>query len=213
VILIPIRAENPARRWAWVTSSLVAANLAVFAVQLSGRSALLIQEFGFVPRLASADSMPRLIGSMFLHGGVLHITSNLIYLWIFGNNVEDVLGPVRFLALYLLSGLGGHAAHFLASPQSMVPTIGASGAISGLLAAYWIRFPRARIHTILFLFVFIRWIRLPAGFLIGYWLLLQLVSGIAQLGGGPDSGVAWFEHIGGFGTGAALFLLLGGRSR
>jgi len=213
VILIPIRDENPTRRRAWVTTSLVAVNLAVFVAQETGRSAVLVQEYGFVPAAAFTASPAHWFGSMFLHGSVLHIASNLIYLWIFGNNVEDVLGPVRFVALYFLAGLGGHVVHTLADVHSTVPTIGASGAISGLLAAYWIRFPHARIHTILFLFVFLRWIRLPAGLVIGYWLLLQVINGLVQLGGGASGGVAWFEHIGGFGSGAVLFLLFGGRRR
>lgn len=213
MILIPIRDENPTRGRAWITASLVAVNLAVFAFQISGRSAGLVEQFGFVPATALSGFPAHWIGSMFLHGSLLHVASNLLYLWIFGNNVEDVLGPVRFVLLYLLAGFGGHAVHALANAHSGVPTIGASGAISGLLAAYWIRFPHARVHTILFLFVFLRWIRLPAGFVIGYWLLLQLINGLLELGAGSGSGVAWFEHLGGFGTGAALFILFGGRRR
>lgn len=211
MILIPIRDEIISRRRAWITLTLIAANLAVFAIQWMERTPELVGTFGFVPALASPGEIPRLFGSMFLHGGILHLASNLVYLWVFGNNVEDVLGRGRFLGLYLVSGLGGHAAHWLTNLGSMVPTIGASGAISGLLAAYVIRFPRARIQSLLFLFVFLRWVRLPAAFVIGYWLLIQLVNGAANLGGagGNGGGVAWFEHLGGFLTGALVFLWLG----
>jgi membrane associated rhomboid family serine protease len=213
LILIPIRDENPTRRRAWVTGSLVAANLTVFLLQLSDGDFSLVQRYGFVPATVSVAEAPRLFTSMFLHGGILHILGNLVYLWVFGNNIEDVLGPVRFTMFYVVAGLGGHAAHFLSEPSSAIPTIGASGAISGLLAAYWIRFPKARVHTLLFLFILIRWVQLPAAFVIGYWLLLQILNGLTVLGGATASGVAWFEHLGGFAVGAGLFVLLGGRRR
>jgi membrane associated rhomboid family serine protease len=207
VILIPVRDENPTRHRAWVTLGLVVLNVAAFAGQLVDGSSHLVQEFGFIPADGLADA-PRVFGSMFLHGGFLHLIGNLIYLWIFGNNVEDVLGPVRYLGLYLLSGVAGHAAHLATNVGSMVPTIGASGAISGLLAAYLIRFPRAKVQSLLLLFVFLRWVRLPAAIVIGYWLVLQVINGAADLGGGPGGGVAWFEHLGGFAAGALLFPLL-----
>ncbi len=212
MILIPVRDENPTHGRAWVTLALVALNVAAFAGQILDGTPRLVESYGFIPALGLAET-PRLLGSMFLHGGFLHLIGNLIYLWIFGNNVEDVLGPLRYGALYLLAGLGGHAAHLATNVGSVIPTIGASGAISGLLAAYLIRFPHARVHTLLFLFVFLRWIRLPASFVIGYWLLLQVLNGAAQLGGGPGGGVAWFEHLGGFAAGALVFLVLGGRRR
>lgn len=213
MILIPIRDENPTRHRAWVTGALVAANLAAFLGQLGGSHALSVERLGFVPAAASLAEAPRLFASMFLHGSVLHIVGNLIYLWVFGNNVEDVLGPARYVFLYLAAGLGGHAGQWLSDPSSTVPVIGASGAISGLLAAYWIRFPHARVQAILFLFVLIRWVRVPAGFVIGYWLLLQVVSGLAELGSGASGGVAWFEHLGGFAVGAGVFLLMAGTGR
>jgi membrane associated rhomboid family serine protease len=144
---------------------------------------------------------------MFLHGNVLHLAGNLLYLWVFGNNVEDILGSLRFLAFYAAAGLGGHLAHLAASSGSPIPTVGASGAIAGVLAAYWIRFPRARVHSLLFLFVFLRWVRLPASLVIGYWLVLQVVNSLAELGGAGPAGIAWFEHLGGFASGAALFAL------
>jgi membrane associated rhomboid family serine protease len=119
--------------------------------------------------------------------------------------VEDALGSVPFLFFYVASGLGGHAAHIAVNSASIIPTVGASGAISGILAAYLLRFPRARVHSLLFLFIFLRWVRLPAAVVIGYWLILQVVQGLIEVGGGPVGGVAWFEHLGGFAGGAILF--------
>lgn len=211
LILIPLRDENPTRRRAWVTGALLATNVAAFVGQLGSEPLLGVDRLAFVPAAAaSLEQAPRLFTSMFLHGSILHIVGNLIYLWVFGNNVEDVLGPVRFLLFYVAAGLGGHLAQWLSDPASVIPVIGASGAISGILAAYWLRFPHARVQAILFLFVIVRWVRVPAGFVIGYWLVLQVVNGVAQLGGGAGGGVAWFEHIGGFAVGALLFLVLGG---
>lgn len=208
MILLPIRDENPVRRVPWITGTLLAANVAVFAWQLLSGGAAAVHGLGFTPAAfrgpAIADVAPTLLTSMFLHGNVLHLASNLVYLWVFGNNVEDVLGPVRFLLFYVASGLGGHVAHFATNAGSTLPTIGASGAISGILAAYLIRWPGARIHSILFLFVFLRWVRWPAALVIGYWLLLQILNGAAELGGASRGGVAWFEHLGGFATGAVV---------
>lgn len=208
MILLPIRDENPAHRVPWITGALLAANVGVFAWQLLAGGAQAVREFGFTPAAfrgaALADAAPTLFTSMFLHGNALHLASNLVYLWVFGNNVEDLLGPLRFLLFYAVAGLGGHVAHFMTNPGSTLPTIGASGAISGILAAYLIRWPGARIHSILFLFVFLRWVRWPAALVIGYWLLLQILNGAAELGGAPRGGVAWFEHLGGFAAGALL---------
>ncbi len=209
MILLPIRDENPAHRVPWITGTLLAANVAVFAWQLLAGGAAAVHGLGFTPAAfrgaTFADAAPTLFTSMFLHGNLLHLASNLVYLWVFGNNVEDLLGPVRFLFFYAMAGLGGHLAHFVTNAGSTIPTIGASGAISGILAAYLLRWPGARIHSILFLFVFLRWVRWPAGLVIGYWLLLQILNGAAELGGAARGGVAWFEHLGGFAAGA-LFM-------
>jgi membrane associated rhomboid family serine protease len=222
VILLPIRDENPVQRVPWVTGVLVAANVAVFAWQLVAASPEFVAHAGFVPAdflpLPSAGGPERppfatLLTSMFVHGNVLHLLSNLVYLWVFGNNVEDVLGRVRFLAFYVAAGLGGHVAHFLANLHSPVPTIGASGAISGILAAYLIAFPHARVQSLLFLFVFLRWVRVPAFLLIGYWLLIQVLNGAAELGGLAGGGVAWFEHLGGFFVGFVLFPVFAASTR
>ncbi|MAF26624.1 MAG: rhomboid family intramembrane serine protease [Gemmatimonadota bacterium] len=206
-MFLPLKDVNPATRRPWVTLALMAANtLAYLAqVQAESRGYSLVAVGGFVP----VDPAPvALLTSMFLHGGVLHLGGNLLYLWIFGNNVEDVLGHGRFLVFYLLAGLGGHLAHGLVYSGSAIPTIGASGAISGILAAYLIRFPRSRVVSILFLGFFFRLIRTPASVVIGWWIVIQLLRGVVGFGEGGSPGVAWFEHIGGFAAGLVLFKLL-----
>jgi rhomboid family protein len=226
VILVPFRGETSARGLPWVTALLVVANLAVFGWQLERGNARAVMELGFVPARFShvtteaAAEAPTDVGavalltSMFVHGNVLHLVSNLVYLWVFGVGVEAALGALRFLAFYFASGLGAHAAQFLANQHASMPTVGASGAISGLLAAYLLRYPRARVRSLLFLFVILRWVRVPASLLIGYWLLIQILNGAAELGGMGSGGVAWFEHLGGFFAGFLLFPALhAGRPR
>jgi len=139
---------------------------------------------------------------MFLHGSLFHLLGNMLYLWIFGNNIEDVLGHVRFALFYLLAGLAAALTHTLAMPNSRIPMIGASGAIAGVLGAYWFLFPRARVRTFVFLFFYIDIVAIPAGIVLGVWFLAQLLN--VGMGGG----VAWFAHIGGFLAG--LLLIWGG---
>jgi membrane associated rhomboid family serine protease len=143
---------------------------------------------------------------MFLHGGLLHIGGNMLFLWVFGDNVEDVMGHARYLAFYLLTGIAAGLTQVVANPDSTVATIGASGAISGLLAAYLVCFPKGRILTGVFIGFIITTVMLPAWMMIGYWIVLQVISGLVSLGpaGAADSGVAWFAHIGGFVAGLIL---------
>ena len=216
-MFFPLRDENPTSRTAWVTIALILANAAIFALEVAvgpeGAQAI-VSQYGLVPaefvRDASA-AWPTLVTSMFLHGGFLHLGGNLLYLWIFGNNVEEVLGPVRFALFYALVGFGAHFAHVITDPSSPVPTIGASGAIAGVLAAYLVRYPGARVLSAVFLVFFIRVVRIPASLMIGAWLLLQIVGGASRFGAAGDSGgIAWFEHLGGFVAGLVLFRPLGG---
>jgi membrane associated rhomboid family serine protease len=146
---------------------------------------------------------------MFLHGGLLHIGGNMLFLWIFGNNVEDAMGRFKFLAFYLLAGMAGALGQIAVSPFSTVPNIGASGAIAGVLASYLIMFPGARVLTFVF-FIFIEVIRLPAFILIGFWFILQIVLGIFSFSTavGASAGVAYFAHIGGFTAGLLITILL-----
>ena len=137
---------------------------------------------------------------MFLHGSVLHLFGNMLFLWIFGNNIEDFLGPFRFVLFYFLSGLGASLTHIIFNPNSQVPMIGASGAIAGVLGAYLILYPGARVLTLVFLFFFIRIMPIPASFFLVVWFLAQVLN--VGIGGG----VAWFAHIGGFLIGIALIV-------
>jgi len=146
-----------------------------------------------------------LITSIFLHGGWLHVGGNMLYLWIFGDNVEDRLGRVRFLAFYLLCGVAAGLTHVLANPSSTVPTIGASGAIAGVLGAYFLLYPKSRVLTLIPLGFYLQVVQLPAFLFLGFWFLLQFVVGAASLSAsGGGGGVAWWAHVGGFVAGALL---------
>lgn len=148
-----------------------------------------------------------LLSSMFLHGGFIHLAGNMLFLWVFGNNIEDRLGKPRFLIFYLLTGVIATLSHVVFNANSQVPTIGASGAVAGVLGAYIVLFPRAQIHALVPFFLFFR-IRLPAITVLGIWFVSQFfIGGGQQVGGG---GVAWVAHVGGFLAGVALILLLGG---
>lgn len=155
-----------------------------------------------------------LVTAMFVHGGFLHLGGNMLFLWVFGNNIEDRLGPVRFLIFYLLSGLAASMAHILANPASTAPTVGASGAIAGVLGAYIVLFPRARVHSVIpipFLIFFLGTIRLPAAAVLGFWFVSQFFIGSGQMPSG--GGVAWMAHVGGFVAGMVLILLFRGWRR
>ncbi|MBU0529204.1 rhomboid family intramembrane serine protease, partial [bacterium] len=142
--------------------------------------------------------------SMFMHGGIMHLFGNMLFLWIFGDNVEGALGHVKFAVFYILCGIGAAAGQIFIDVNSMVPMIGASGAISGVLAAYMLKYPRARIHTFVFLLVIFTTIQVPAFVVIGIWFVMQVISGVGALGANTGGGVAWFAHIGGFITGVFL---------
>jgi len=194
---------------------LLAANLAMFAYQLQVRATggddayvALFFRLGLIPEAITSPgawinmSIPApltLFSSMFVHGDLFHLGGNMLYLWIFGDNIEDVMGPFRFLAFYLLCGLGAAATQVALMPGSDVPMVGASGAIAGILGAYALLYPRAQILTLVFLLIFIRIMYLPAVLLLGIWFLMQILSA-----GGGGAGVAWWAHIGGFVVGVVL---------
>ena len=214
--VIPIRDLNKTKRTPIVTWGLIAANVLVFFATLSMGSSEaenVVMRFGVIPDVLvhGSWSEPRSTGgalgswvtpftSMFLHGGLLHLGSNMLFLHVFGDNVEDVLGRVRFLLFYVLCGLGAVLGHVLVEPSGMVPMIGASGAISGVLAGYMTLFPHARVVTLIPIFIFIHFMEVPAAVFIVLWFILQLVLGYLSLGivGDGAGGVAWFAHIGGF---------------
>jgi membrane associated rhomboid family serine protease len=219
--VIPLRDENPTGRFPVVTAALIAVNAAVFIFQLTLPQAGLTLE-GFVNRaglipyeianrvdVPPADLVPwwaTLVTSMFIHAGWLHILFNMLYLWIFGNNVEALLGRARFVAFYIVCGLGAAFTQVVVDVASTTPVIGASGAVAGVLGAYIVRWPRARVTTVFVLFVFFPVVQLPAWVLLGVWFLLQAAEGLVSLGGGAD--VAYFAHIGGFVAGMILLWAL-----
>jgi membrane associated rhomboid family serine protease len=222
--VIPLRDANPTRRPAIVTVAIVIACCVAFAWELglgagSGDAALnrLIADWGVVPaRLTaawgrgdflSADSAT-LVTSQFLHGGWLHLLGNMLYLWIFGNNVEDRLGRLGFLLFYLAGGVLAGLAQVAVDPGSTAPTIGASGAIAATLGAYLVFFPGARVTSLVFLGFFYQLFKIPAAIVLGFWFVLQLVDGFASLGVAQSGGVAFFAHIGGFIAGAFVAWLV-----
>jgi membrane associated rhomboid family serine protease len=219
--VIPLRDANPTRRTPYVTLAIVIASVIAFAWELGlllsgGQTALddLLATWGVVPSELTAawrhgEYLSResatLVTSQFLHGGWLHLGGNMLYLWIFGNNVEDRFGRVRFLLFYLLGGILAGLSQVVIDPGSSVPTIGASGAIAATLGAYLVLFPRARVTTLVFLGFFYQLIDIPAIVVLGFWFVLQLVDGLTSLGPVQSGGgVAFFAHIGGFVAGAVV---------
>jgi membrane associated rhomboid family serine protease len=217
--MIPLKDDLPTRSAPAVTMVLIAINVLVFLYQASlqidgggeGAAQAFAMEFGLVPcRLTGACQMAgdlpspvfTVFSSMFLHGSFFHIAGNMLYLWIFGNNVEDTLGHVRYLLFYLASGVAAAALQTVVDPHSRVPMIGASGAISGVLGAYLLLFPHAKVLTLVIFGFFWRLLSIPALVVLGFWMVVQLVNGLGSLGAG--GGVAWFAHIGGFIAGMGL---------
>ncbi len=221
--MIPLRDDNPSTTRPVVTWLLILANVLVFAFMLTLRSETALNRFilayGAIPgeltgRIGNAPvgEYPTLITSMFLHGGWLHLIFNMLYLWIFGDNVEDLMGHGGFLVFYVLTGLAAGWTQILLSPASSVPLIGASGAISGVLGAYLVLFPRARILSLVPFGIFSRLVAVPAYFFLPLWFVIQLFSGFGSLGG-EGGGVAFWAHVGGFVAGAVLVLVFARRGR
>ncbi|MDB4947642.1 MAG: Peptidase, (Rhomboid) family [Gemmatimonadetes bacterium] len=211
--MLPLRDENPTLLTPVVTVGLIAANVAVWVLVQGAGSMQALQAsvgtFGTYPCeithacRAAGLGWASLLTSMFMHGGWEHIIGNMVFLWVFGNNIEDVMGHARFLAFYLVCGLAAGAAHVALSPGSQVPAVGASGAISGVMGAYILLYPHARVRTWvppIFVWTLRAWV------LLGYWFFLQLASGIVSLGPtvGEEGGVAVWAHVGGFLAGLAL---------
>jgi membrane associated rhomboid family serine protease len=224
--VIPLRDANPTRRRPWVTLTLIAANIAAFFLwePIGGTQReqtvffvcngaipdeiIDIQPIPAVASLCGGKSViVSLFTSMFLHGGFLHIAGNMLYLWVFGNNVEDRMGKPVFLLFYLAAGLAAAYAEAFSNPDSQVPLIGASGAIAGTLGAYIVMFPHARVLTLVPIFFFLQVTELSAWLVLGFWFVLQAFSGFGSLGAEASGGVAWWAHIGGFVFGALVALL------
>ena len=222
--MIPIRDRSPSGTFPFVTVSIILANVFVFLIELSlgGQLESFLFRFGVVPvKVFYSSEIPDstlintyfpFLSYMFLHGGFVHLIGNMWYLWIFGDNIEDLLGRARFILFYLLCGVGAAIVHVFFNRQSGIPCIGASGAIAGVLGAYMVTFPRARVLVILPLFIFWEFIELPAIIVLGFWFLIQFFAGTAAISAAQGGGVAWWAHIGGFVLGI-LFIKIFPKSR
>ncbi len=213
--MIPLSDDAPARKTPIVTVLLVLANTAIFLYQQYAApqgAAELYNRLGCIPyRITSPEGLISGVGvpapltvvtALFLHGGWIHLAGNMLFLWIFGDNVEGRLGHLYYLVFFLATGTAATLVHVFLHPDSRVPLVGASGAIAGVMAAYMVFFPRARVKTLLFWFIFFQVVRVPAFVFLGYWAAVQVLAGLAQQGG-AGAGVAWFAHVGGFGAGLA----------
>jgi membrane associated rhomboid family serine protease len=205
--MIPLKDENPTKNFPLITIIFIVSNTLIFLYQISQpmRTIEIFSSFGLIPvQLIEApiSTYPTIYSSMFLHSGIGHLAGNMLYLWIFGNNIEDFLGRLRFLIFYLICGTLASMGHILTDLQSNIPMVGASGAISGILGAYLVLFPFARVKTLVFLGFLITIIRVPAIILLVIWILVQVFSGVVA----GDGSVAWFAHIGGFISGMLLIL-------
>ena len=215
-MFIPLKDTNPSRSYPVVNISLILANVAVFLYQFT------LQPYAFKAFVMANATVPAripsflaghtgfevaflpLFTSMFLHSGLAHIAGNMLFLWIFGDNIEDFFGHLPYLLFYLVCGVGSGLLHVLFNLSSTVPALGASGAISGVMGAYMLLYPRERILTLVFIFL----VPIPAVFILGYWFLLQFLAGISALGASASGGVAWWAHVGGFLLGMLLTVLL-----
>lgn len=220
--MIPIGDDIPTRSFPFVTVGLIVLNLAVFFYELTLGPSLSVffDAHGLIPKgvnIGAFASDPRglsarFVSSLFIHGGWLHLGGNMLYLWIFGDNVEDRLGHFRFLGFYLLAGFSASVAYVWSAPSAVDPVVGASGAIAGVLGAYLVMFPRARVFILLPLFIFFPVVSIPAIFALGLWFFEQVISGTGALGNANASlNIAWWAHIGGFVAGMVLVRLIGRR--
>lgn len=215
--MIPLKDDIPSESFPIVTIIIISLNILVFLYQFSmGRMSEGFNfAFGAIPyEIAHFKDIPPFIPfppfftvftSMFMHGGIIHIIGNMLYLWIFGDNVEDAMGHIRFFLFYIICGLCAASVQIAVNPNSMVPLIGASGAIAGVLGAYILLYPRANIYTLIPFFVFFYIIKLPALLVLSLWIVFQMISGSESfINGIEHGGVAWFAHIGGFFAGLIL---------
>jgi membrane associated rhomboid family serine protease len=220
--MIPLKDDNPTKTFPFFTILLILLNTAVFIYEISlgaenGR--IFVNKMGLIPsellhgrHILVKSSLPvyvNIITSIFLHGSLMHLLGNMLYLWIFGNNIEDYLGHIKFLLFYFACGILATVTHTLVNIGSSVPVVGASGAISGILGAYLLLYPRAKILVVIPIIIFLKFIRIPAFFVIGFWIVIQILNGFTSLGIGETQGIAWFAHIGGFIAGIVLIKMLG----
>jgi membrane associated rhomboid family serine protease len=204
--MIPLRDVIPSRTTPYVTVTLIALNTLVFVYQLRLGDAVqgFILAFGLIP---AAFSWTAAFTSTFLHGSLLHVAGNMLFLWIFGDNVEDRMGHFRFLVFYALCGLAAALAQAAASPSSTMPMVGASGAIAGVMGAYFVLYPRSRVVTLVPFFLFIQIVEVPAIAFLGVWLVVQLLSGVGWMADHGSGAIAFWAHAAGFMAGAGGVLL------
>lgn len=214
--MIPIRDRNPSGIFPYITIGVICLNVAVFLFQLSlgQRIDAFLFQFGVIPvRVIHYTDIPDInimdayfpfFSYMFLHGGFIHLIGNMWYLWIFGDNIEDMLGRPKFIVFYLLCGIGAAIIHVYFNSRSGIPCIGASGAVAGVLGAYMVSFPKAKVLVVIPLFIIWQIVELPAIVVLGFWFLIQFFSGAAAITTVEGGGVAWWAHIGGFIIGVTL---------
>jgi membrane associated rhomboid family serine protease len=216
--MIPIKDRNPSDLFPVVTLSVIAANIVIFFYQISQGPQYFeqtVMSMAVIPKFFAQEPLaPRQVGSiftsMFMHGGILHLVGNMLFLWIFGNNVEDYFGHIKFAIFYALAGVAATLSHIYTHAGSSVPTIGASGAISGVLGAYFLLYPKARVLAAIPVFLFFYFVEVPAFLFLGFYILMQILFALPTLMAGPVDarGIAWFAHVGGFFAGALLLLVL-----
>ncbi len=212
--MIPIRDQIPTRHVPIINYLLIAANVFVFIMMwLAGpNQEALVYQFALIPANFTAGVNAASIGdiftSMFMHAGLLHLGGNMLYLWIFGDNVEDLMGPIKYLIFYLVGGVVASLTHILTNPGSQIPTVGASGAIAAVLGAYLVLFPQSRVLTFIPIGFFMRLTLVPASLVLILWFVLQLFNGVLTLGAGDVGGTAFWAHIGGFVAGVLLALII-----
>jgi membrane associated rhomboid family serine protease len=216
--MIPLRSTQRVYSKTLVTAALIAINTLIFFYQETlgpGDVDMFVRQWGIIPDQMRGAGLLTLFTSMFLHAGWLHLIGNMLFLWVFGRNVEDLIGGPSFLACYLLAGIAAGIVQVMVNAYSRVPTIGASGAIAGVMGAYLIKFPRTRIVTLIFIFFFVTTAEIPAAFILLYWFAIQFFSGFGSLATTNYSGggVAYFAHIGGFLVGMLLIRMFPARQR
>lgn len=211
--MIPLKDDNPRSAFPVLTITLIAVNILAFVLELQFGLEYVVVKYGAIPiEIVNGQDLETMFTSMFLHGGFMHLAGNMLYLWIFGDNIESYLGRFKFILFYLICGLIAIFAHIFMSGSSEVPMVGASGAISGILGAYLIKYPKAKVLVLIPIIFFITVRRIPALFVLGFWFIMQLFSGVVTIGG-EGGGVAFWAHIGGFVAGLGLILLLSEKKR
>lgn len=206
--MIPIKDDNPRLRPPIFTVGLIALNIVAFYFEIQFGLDTVVYQYGAIPsHIVELQSLETLLTSMFLHGGFLHLGGNMLYLWIFGDNIEGYLGHSRFLMFYLLCGLVAAFTHIFLSGISEIPMVGASGAVSGLLGAYLVKYPKARVLVVIPIVWFLTIRKIPAYIVLGFWFVMQLFYALSSLGISQGGGVAFWAHIGGFAAGIVLIYL------